>query len=170
MSRYTARIRQLERQLRPVPTVGPVTFLVLLGGEPPEWAQAALEPYLPTDGVRMVTWHQAKGGGELTAEVEGRWYSVGEAGVQRIAPPFTFHLDDPNGAGGQPMTPRQAHDILRSAEEDGYIAPDPWPIPGEFTPRPPLDNNVRAESHSKLRTGGGSTPEELRQQLRGAGL
>lgn len=104
MSRYSARIRQLEKRLGPEPQRPPVVVLWLMfDGDVPAWATEAIRPYLPT-GDAIVMWHQAPSTGELGAEVNGRWYAVSEAGVERkgapLSPnPFTLELDNPNEAG-----------------------------------------------------------------------
>ncbi len=106
MSRYGARIRQLEAKLRPEPERPLVVVLwVMYDGEVPDWAEAALRPHLPTTGAVIVTWHQAPSTGELGAEVNGRWYIVTPDGCEPTEPPITFNLfDKPDEAGLGPIT------------------------------------------------------------------
>ena len=128
VTRHSARLRQLEAKLLPKQERPPVVVLwVMFDGDVPDWATEALRPHLPPGDV-IVMWHRAPSTGELGAEVRGRWYIVTPDGCQPTDPPielapnpFTLELDNPNGAGPMPVTPRLAADMLRAAEEDGTL-------------------------------------------------
>ncbi len=115
------RLNRLERQMA-APERRVVVFTVIHDVDPPAWAEEAIRPHLPTDGVAFVEWYQATQGSELRAKVDGQWYKVMPDGCPRIeAPfplspnpfglsdyehgcrlidaPFTLTLDNPNEAG-----------------------------------------------------------------------
>ena len=118
MNRYRSRIHALEGKLMPSErSQRPfVVWMITDSDDPPEWAEEAIRPHMPTDGrIAFVEWHQSKQTGEYCVDINGQWYSVTEAGVVPMEPPITVTLDNPSDTAVRPMTPVQARDMLREA-------------------------------------------------------
>ena len=111
MSRYTARLKALEKRLAPPERpMGPIVVWTMaepvFGEEefhPPAWAEEAIRPHMPTAGVVWVEWHESRQADGYAVTIDGQWYEVTEAGAVPtpaaipIAPnPFTLPLDNPN--------------------------------------------------------------------------
>lgn len=114
MNRYRGRIRALEARLMPSERSQPVFVIWTISDidDPPAWAEEAIRLHMPTDGrVAFVEWRQSKQTGEYCVDINDRWYSVSEAGVEPMDPPITVTLDNPNDTGMQPVTSVQAREL-----------------------------------------------------------
>jgi len=118
MNRYRSRIHALEAKLMPPerPQRPFVIWMITDTDDPPEWAEEAIRPHMPTDGrIAFVEWHQLKQTGEYCVDINGQWYSVTEAGAVPMELPITGTLDNPNDDSHKPVTPVQARDMRRQA-------------------------------------------------------
>ncbi len=81
--RLNDRLSRLERQL-PTPEVQQrVVLWVMFDGDVPEWAMAAIRPYLPTTvSVPIVQWSRCPSTGQLTATIGGQRYNVTSDGCE----------------------------------------------------------------------------------------
>ena len=118
MNRYRSRIHALEAKLMPPEGPQPVFVIWTITDtdDPPEWAEEAIRPHMPTDGrIAFVEWHQSQQADEYCVDINGQWYSVTEAGAVPMEPPITVTLDNPSDTAVRPVTPVQARDMLREA-------------------------------------------------------
>ena len=95
MSRYAARLRELEKRLAPPERPECRVVLWVHDDDPPRWAQAAIRPYHNSEGVTVVEWTRAQGTGELNAVVNWQRYSVTPDGCEPTEPAFTISLQGP---------------------------------------------------------------------------
>ncbi len=151
MTRYAARLRQLEQKLAPPERARYISLHIEEpGSQPaPDWARAVIEPY--TDGGACVIWRGKAGdaayfacvnGGTVADIVSGqtqdRWYRVTEAGAERIERPTLLTVE-----------------FTDDLPDEGTL----MPLPVAQRVEAPVDNKPRAESRSK--------PRVRRRQYRG---